>query len=181
MKIEDITDNRSLKPKEKVEAISRLLLDNLITIEELIATSQVAKEPVKAVCIEALEYATRERPSIATSECLRLVSAALTEKAPRIKWESAKVIGNIAHLFPSQLDEALANLLANTEHTGTVVRWSAAYAIGEILKQESRHNTELVHAAEAICKREEKNSIRKLYMEALKKVKSADGSKLRNK
>jgi hypothetical protein len=94
----------------------------------------------------------------------------LTAKAPRIKWESAKVIGNTANLFITKLDTPIKNLLVNTEHEGTVVRWSAAFALGEILKLKTKHNKQLLPAIEAICKREEKNSIKKIYLDAMKKI-----------
>ncbi|GDX53125.1 hypothetical protein LBMAG27_21720 [Bacteroidota bacterium] len=97
------------------------------------------------------------------------VSKALAEKAPRIKWESAKVIGNIAHQFPAKLEGAIKNLLVNTEHEGTVVRWSAAFGLGEILKLKTRYNKNLLPAIDSIIQREEKNSIRKIYLEAIKK------------
>ena len=107
---------------------------------ELIALAEKSKDPDKATCIEALEFASRKNPAIADKQCFLYVSKCLTEKAPRIKWESAKVTGNTAHLFTTKLDEAIKNLLVNTEHDGTVVRWSAAFALGEILKLKTKHN-----------------------------------------
>jgi hypothetical protein len=56
-------------------------------------------------------------------------------------------------------------------YVGTVVRWSTAFALGQIIKIKSSLNKELIPTAEAICEREEKNSIKKIYLEALKKVK----------
>jgi HEAT repeat protein len=118
-----------------------------------------------------LEFATKQDPTIADEKCFNFVANALTAEEARVKWESAKVIGNVAHLFPQQLDEAIINLLANSEHPGTVVRWSAAFALGEILKLKTKHNKELLPAIESIINREEQNSIRKIYLEAIKKVK----------
>ena len=88
-----------------------------------------------------------------------------------IKWESAKVVGNVSHLYPEKLDEAIGNLLVNSEHAGTVVRWSAAYALSQIIKIKTSRNKELIPTIESICEREEKNSIKKIYLEALKKSK----------
>ena len=88
-----------------------------------------------------------------------------------IKWESAKVVGNVAHHYPEKLDEAIGNLLVNSEHAGTVVRWSAAYALSQIIKIKTSRNKELIPTIESICEREEKNSIKKIYLEALKKSK----------
>nr|MBK9653321.1 hypothetical protein [Bacteroidota bacterium] len=170
MDIELILTNKESKAKAKVEAICNLLLENNIGIDDLIKTAVASKEPNKANCIEAIEFATRSNPKIANLNCLEYVTKTLLEKAPRTKWESAKVIGNIAHLFTTKLDNAINNLLINSEYTGTVVRWSAAFALGEIVKLKTKHNKYLIPAIESIIKREEQSSIRKIYMAALKKV-----------
>lgn len=162
--------DKTLKPKEKTEALSQLLLEKTIGTDELIALAATAKDPIKATCIEALEFATQKQPDLITENAFQFVTGMLAAKAPRVKWESAKVIGNTAHLFAGQLDEAIKNLLINSEHEGTVVRWSAAFALGEILKQGSPYNQELLPAIEAIISREEKNSIKKVYQNALKKA-----------
>jgi hypothetical protein len=169
MNFNSVFSDKLSKPKEKTETLSKWLLANPKSINELIEFATIAKDPVKATCIESIEFATKLDPKIANINCLNFVSKTLQEKAPRVKWESAKVIGNIAHLFPTKLNEAIKNLLDNTEHTGTVVRWSAAFALSQIIKMKTKLNKDLVPIAEAIIKREEKNSIKKIYLEALKK------------
>jgi HEAT repeat protein len=166
--ISNILSDKSLKAKAKTETLSGLLLANEITIEQLLSTAALAKEADKATCIEALEFATRQNPAVATLQCLEFVTQNLQSKAPRVKWESAKVIGNIAALYPGKLDKAIHGLMINTEDAGTVVRWSAAFALGEILKLNTKHQKNLLAAVEAICMREEKNSIKKMYIKAIK-------------
>ena len=170
MDLQEILNDKSVKPKEKTEALCKWVMDNPKKINDIVGFAIAAKDPIKATCIEALEFATKNNPKIVTITVLEFVSKALTEKAPRVKWEAAKVVGNIASVFPGDLDEAIKNLLTNSEHSGTVVRWSAAFALGEIIKLKTPHNKELIPAIEAICNREEKNSIRKIYLAALKKV-----------
>ena len=169
MNLQELLNNKSLKPKEKTETISHWLLDNSLKLDELIEFAKTAKDPVKATCIEAIEFATKNKAETGTLSCLEFVTQSLTNKAPRVKWESAKVIGDIAHLFPDNLDEAITNLLINSEHSGAVVRWSAAFALGEILKLKSAKNNDLLPAIESVYKSEEKNSIKKIYADALKK------------
>lgn len=171
MDIANLLGDKTLKPKQKVEKLSSLLLSNLVDPGAVIQFAVSAKESPKATCIEALEFATKERPALLNKKGFEFVSQALTEKAPRVKWESAKVIANTASLHKGALGEAVKNLLQNTEHEGTVVRWSAALALGEILKLETKHRKELLPAIEAIIQREEKDSIRKIYMAAIKKIK----------
>jgi hypothetical protein len=168
MNFKDIFNDKAIKPKQKTEALCQWLLSNPKSLDKLIAFASEAKDPIKATCIETIEFATNANPKIATEACLKFVIETLTENAPRIKWESAKVIGNIAHLYPNKLNEAVKNLLVNSEHSGTVVRWSSAFALGEIIKLKTKLNKDLIPFAEAMIKREEKNSIKKFYIDAIK-------------
>lgn len=170
MNIHELLADKNLKPKAKTETLCKWVVDKTVSIDELILFAKAAKDSPKATCIEALEFATKNDASLANEEVLKFVSETLAEKAPRVKWESAKVIGNIAHLYPNKLDKAIRNLLNNTEHEGTVVRWAAAFALGEIIKLKTKHNKDLIPAVENTCNREEKNSIKKIYADALKKT-----------
>lgn len=170
MTIDELLKDKTIKPKDKTEIISNWLLDDSLPVDELIVFAEKQKDPAKATCIEAMEYATRQNPKIADETVLIFVTNTLASKAPRVKWESAKVIGNIAHLFPSQLGKSIENLLINTEHEGTVVRWSSAFALGEILKLKTKYNADLLPAIETISEKEEKSSIKKIYADALKKI-----------
>ena len=171
MTIQELISDKVIKAKEKVETIGNWLLEGSLTTDELLVFAEKLKEPGKATCIEAMELATRQQPGIADESVLDFVTKTLTEKAPRIKWESAKVLGNIARLFPEKLEQPISNLLANTEHPGTVVRWAAAFALGEILQLKTSHNKELLPTIEAICAKELNNSIKKKYLDAIKKTK----------
>ena len=170
MEIEDILADKQIKAKAKVESISTLLQNGKVSLDEVIKVAKVAKDSNKGTCIEAIQFATKARPDIASLECLKFVTEALLDKAPRVKWESAKVIGTIAHVFPDKLDKAIGNLLINTEFPGTVVRWSAAFALSEIVKLDGKRNKDLVPAIEVIVRREDDNAIKKIYQAALKAV-----------
>lgn len=171
MTLEELFKDKTTKAKEKTETVSKWIIDTSLPTDELIAFAEKAKDPIKGTCIEAIEYATKQNLNLADEPVFAFVTNTLTEKAPRIKWESAKVIGNTAHLFTENLDRAITNLLANTDHEGTVVRWSAAFALGEILKLKTPHNTTLLPTLENLSEKEEKNSIKKIYLDAIKKTK----------
>jgi HEAT repeat protein len=172
MSLEELFKNKDTKPKEKTEMISAWILDNSLSIDELIGFADKGKDPIKATCIEAMEFASKNKPSIIDEIAFDFVTETLSAKAPRIKWESAKVIGNVASLFPAKLEKSIANLLLNATHEGTVVRWSAAYALGEIIKLSTKHNSILLPKVNQIIENEEKNSIKKIYQAALKKIKA---------
>ncbi|MBS1687592.1 MAG: hypothetical protein JSS96_02620 [Bacteroidetes bacterium] len=171
MNIKELLNDKTQKPKEKTELLSRAIVTGEINIEVLLDFAKAAKDSDKATCIEALEFATKENATVANRAIFQFAIASLSSKAPRVKWESAKVIGNTAKLFEKDLGDAIAGLLQNTEDKGTVVRWSAAFALGEIIKLKTKHNKELIPATEAIMEREEKNSIKKIYQAAFKKAK----------
>lgn len=168
MDIDGLLRDKDIKNKEKTETLASWLIDGKLKTEEWLYYAQKAKDPAKATCMEAMEFASKQKPAIVDLKCFDFVCASLTDKAPRIKWESARVIGNVAKLFPLKLEVAVTNLLNNTEHPGTVVRWSAALALGEILALKTKLNKDLLPAIEAICEREEKNSIKKIYAKAIK-------------
>jgi hypothetical protein len=145
-------------------------LEGALPVDELIAFASRARDSPKATCIEAFEFASKAKPEIVDETVFLFVTRSLKEKAPRVKWESAKVIGNTAHLFQNELHEAIQYLLQNTENEGTVVRWSAAFALGEILKLKSNLNARLLPQILDIVERETQNSIRKIYLDAIKKT-----------
>ncbi|MEP7237150.1 MAG: HEAT repeat domain-containing protein [Ferruginibacter sp.] len=171
MILSELLKDKTRKTKEKTETISKWLLSGSMPTGELIAFAEKSKDSEKATCIEAIEYATKQNSQLADETVFAFVTKALTDKAPRVKWESAKVIGNIAYIFPAKLNKAISNLLTNAEYDGTVVRWATAYALGEILKLKTKHNKNLLPAIEAICDAEEDNGVKKKYLDAIKKTK----------
>jgi hypothetical protein len=145
-----------------------MLLTGSLSATELIEFAKNAKDPVKAACIEAIEFATREKPSLVNKSGFDFLSSALTDAAPAIKRESARAIANVAQLFTGRLDKATGRLLDNAQSHGTVVRWSSAYALSKILQADSRLNQEVLPAISDLCERETEKSIRKIYLSLLK-------------
>ena len=171
MTIVELINDKTKKAKEKVATMGKWLLDGSLLTDELLAFAEKANDADKATCIEAIEFATKQNPKIADESVFAFVTKSLTENAPRVKLESARVVGNIAHLFPTKLNKAINNLLSNSENEGTVVRWAAAFALGEIFKLNTNHNRRLLPAIEAICNKEQDNGVRKRYLDAIKSVK----------
>ncbi len=171
MTINELFANKTLKPKEKTERLCQLLDAGDIRVNDLITFADRAKDAERATCIESLEYMTQKDASAIDVKVLEWVVAQLNAKAPRIKWESARVIGNTIALHPKIAERAIPGLLDNTTNDGTVVRWSAAYALGEILKLKLPINQTLLPAINSIMDQEEKNSIKKIYAAAIKKAK----------
>lgn len=171
MEIDEIFQDKSIKLKGKVVILGAELLDDTLSLQVLLEYADRQKAVDKATCIESIEYATKQVPTIANAILWNYLTAALEDNEPRIKWESAKTIGNIAKLFPDQLDKTVANLLKNTGHSGTVVRWATAYALAEIIKLKTDQNDFLIPEVELLGELEEDNGVKKKYLDVLKKIK----------
>lgn len=171
MTIEAVFGDKSIKAKGKVALVGEWLVKGELPLDELLAYAEKQRPADRATCIEAIEFATKANPDLARESLLAYVTRTLKEEEPRVKWESAKVIGNIARFFPDKLDKTVGNLLANAENPGTVVRWATAYALAEILKLKTAYNKKLLPRIEALCENEADNGVKKKYLDALKKVK----------
>jgi len=58
----------------------------------------------------------------------------------------------------------------NTKDKGTVVRWSAALALGEIAKYNLNIRASLILKIGVILKREKNNGVKNVYLKALKAI-----------
>lgn len=167
--IETIKD-KSLKPKQKTEFIAASLHSGNISIEEIILTETKLNAATLATCIEAIELATRAHGCSLSSIQLQWIIDKLSMPNPRIKWEAAKVIGNAIAYHKQMIETAVTALIANTKHEGTVVRWSAAYALAAIVILDTPINKELIPTVNELINTEEKESIKKIYRKSLKAV-----------
>lgn len=171
MKLTELLNDKSVKSKAKVSTISEWLLTNEIDIHELLESSERLKAADKASCIEAVELATKQKPDIADIVVLDFMTKALQSNEPRIKWESARVIANIAMQFPDHLDKTISNLVRNANDNGTVVRWATAHALSAIIKLKTKHNKKLIPVVEGLLAKEEDNGTKKKYLAALTSLK----------
>lgn len=170
MQIENILMNKANKPKDNLETLVNHIQRYDIFLGELVDYAKNAKEAHKATCIEALEYITKENPGFIDKSVFHFVCDNLLDKSPRVIWESSKVIGNTAKIFPDLALEVVGKLLANAEYNGTVVKWSTAYALSEIYLLKTAINADLEPALKNIADREENNGVKNIYLKAFKKM-----------
>ncbi len=81
-----------------------------------------------------------------------------------MRWEACRIIGNVAQKFPDKVKEAIPKLLENTKDKGTVVRWSAAFALTEIAKSNKKVQTRLVSEFKKILERETNKRVRNMEL-----------------
>jgi len=117
-----------------------------------------------------LEYASQDNPEFVAPH-IGFVIRHLEDKAPRVKWECTRIIANLALKFSNETEKAIAGLLENTKDKGTVVRWSAAFALGEIAKNNPETRKQLIPIFEKLIKNEKNNGVKNVYLKALKLIK----------
>ncbi|HQL16975.1 MAG TPA: hypothetical protein PK775_06750 [Rectinema sp.] len=154
------------KPKEIVELLARALSNDRNLSSELIQCFDHGTTAEKGNCMEAIEFVTKEHPEF-SKDCLDFVVAHLNDKAPRVKWEASRIIANVAQKFPDTVQFAIPKLLENTQDKGTVVRWSAAFALTEIAKSNKAAQIKLIPEFRKILEREDNNGVRKIYLKHL--------------
>ena len=169
MKILDEIKKSDKKPKELNAYIAKLILEKKPTAADFAETLALGNDAERGTCIEALEYATQTKPELAKTYLSEVIKC-LADKAPRVKWEAARVIGNIAKSMPKEAEKAIDSLVANTKDKGTVVRWSAAFALGEILKYHQSLRPTLLTKINGILDKEQNNGVKNVYLKAIKAV-----------
>lgn len=113
MNLNEFFQDKSIKSKEKIEILSNTVLNGEISLRKLLDFASLSKDPVKASCIEALEFSTQVKHDLLDQETFDFITENLSADAPRIKWESAKVIGNTAKNFPENLNDPITKLIEN--------------------------------------------------------------------
>jgi len=157
------------KPKEIVELLAETLKRDKKLVGELIQCFEDGTTAEKGNCMEAIEYITKENPDFAEN-CLDFIIEHLNDKAPRVKWESCRIIGNVAQKFPDKVKEAIPKLLENTNDKGTVVRWSAAFALTNIAKSSKDAQKELIPEFKKILGKENNKGVRNIYLKMFKQL-----------
>jgi hypothetical protein len=156
------------KGKAKVVLISKSFLDGLYQSKAIISAGEVASSTIKTILLEALEMASRQVPEVIDARLFDWIAASLNESSPAIKRESARIVANTCHLFSSKIQEANKLLLKQTHHEGIVVRWSAAYALSNIVKLKTGENASLIPKIQELLLNEINSGVRNQYLKGLK-------------
>lgn len=157
------------KPKELNAFIAKLIVEKKPSSKDFADAFASGNDVERGTCIEALEYATQTNPNIAKPYISSVINC-LKDKAPRVKWEASRVIGNVSKVLPEETGEAIPKLLENTTDKGTVVRWSTAFALSEIAKNNNKLRSSLLTKINEILKKEQNNGVKNVYLKALKVI-----------
>ena len=175
MNIIGILNNKNVKSLGKREAVVEAINTGLITIEEIQSFQNVLDDKKMALVLEAMETVTNKNPGEADLDWLKFAQGYITSESKNLKRESSRIIGNISHLFPDDLEDAIQSLSKNTENEGTVIRWGSAYALGRIVAIPRYANSELFNLVTDLYERENDNGVKNQYLGGLKKAKKLRG------
>lgn len=89
MTVEQIFENKALTAKKKAKMLGEGLINDDLPLDDLLAYAKLQKAKDKATCIEAIEYATKEKPTIANKSLLTFVTKALSDDEPLLPGKSA--------------------------------------------------------------------------------------------
>jgi hypothetical protein len=155
------------KPKDLVIFLADNIQKDKTLFPQLIELLQTGSDPQRGTSADVIEQVSKISPEIAAPYINDLIPL-INYKAPRVKWGIAEAIGNLSRHYPRESEAAIPNLLKNTKDSGTVVRWSAAFALSEIAKNGPSTGSELVSKIDEIVKLEQNNGVRNVYLKALK-------------
>ena len=156
-----------LNAKKKAKAIADALLSGTLKPQVLLESSLELPDAELAIVVESLESATRKEPALVDDKLFALLVDSLGHAAPRVQWEAARTIANVAKQHAEQLGSAVDALLVNTSSNGTVVRWATAQAFAAILRAGYKdHN--LYDRLSEIAARELDEGVRGVYDKALR-------------
>ena len=167
MDIAHLLSDKTTKAIQKREHIVYAIERHQISITALRACATDDKST--GVILEAMESVSKHAPSVADIEWLHYAIEHISSKSNTVKREASRVVGNIAHLFPDHIANAVEKLMANTGNPGTVVRWATAYALGQIVRMPRYANSELFDAVDTLAKCETETGVKNQYLSGLKK------------
>lgn len=174
MDIVNLLKDKTVKATEKTTLLADEFITGGLVLSNVIPLIPSLKDPSIALILAAMESATQSNPEISNEDYVVFLENYICAKSNSLKREAARIIGNIAHLYPDRLDKSIKLLLTNTNDEGTVIRWSSAYALSKILVIPQHANSHLYEKATTIFEEETKSSIKNMYAKALK-----NASKLR--
>ncbi len=161
-----------IKPKEKQIKLVKAVVSGKIPAEEFVAFFESARDADKGTCADVMKHVSAQKPALLVPYVDTLLEY-INYPLPRVKWGVPEAIGNLAQDYPDQAARAIPYLLKNTTDdklNTTVIKWCAAFALGEIAKHNPKSRKQLLPVFDRIIKRETNNGVKNVYLKALKAI-----------
>ncbi|MDR0819889.1 MAG: HEAT repeat domain-containing protein [Oscillospiraceae bacterium] len=169
MDIAALLNDKSIKSTDKREQIANAIRAGEISVKDIRTAGFDEKKT--GIILEAMESVSRDNSDVVDIEWLSYAEAYISSSSNSLKREAARVVGNIAGLFPDSLDDSIKMLIENTKNDGTVVRWGSAYALGRIILIPKYADSELFDVLTDLAERETESGVKNQYLGGLKKAK----------
>lgn len=165
-----VLGDKTLKGVARRQAAIAEIMSDDNAIAEIEANLPNINEKLLATFLEAVEEITNKKMKPLGVNYLRLAISNVSSDSNSCRREASRIVGNMASDFPTEVSDAIESLIANSKDEGTVVRWSAAYALSRIVVLQPYADSALLQRVETICQSEEDNGVRGQYEKALKKL-----------
>jgi hypothetical protein len=162
--ITEVFSEQDLKPKERIQKLLTILESGDYGLKDFVDGARNCPAKHRVYGLEALEIFTRVPRESDTSVVWDFAAEQLSQSSPAVLREAGRVIANLASNHADSAADAIAGLLKMSEHSGTVVRWSAAQGLTRIFLADQKSTWNLKSTLEAIMTREEKESIRRMVV-----------------
>lgn len=170
MNLSIILSDPTLKGVKRRQAVVDYLLANDEFLMEVSSLLSQLDERQTATILEAIEEVSNKNIKLLREEYLHFAEQFVCATNNSCKRESSRIIGNLCARFPQSLSESMPLLFSNTKDPGTVVRWSAAYALSRIVVLPNYAKSDLYDTLVAIEAKEEEPGVKSQYTKALKKA-----------
>src|SRR3989338_8249628 len=94
------------KPKEKVSLLADRVKENKKLLSDIVKYFETGSVVDQGNCIEVMEFVSKNNPELVIP-FLDFIIEHLNDKAPKIKWECARVIGNLTPKYPEETVKAI--------------------------------------------------------------------------
>lgn len=169
MDLHALLNGKTAKATGKRNTIADALKTGGITMENVMEMENLDDRQI-GIVLEAMEAVTQSTPEVADEKWLAYATKHLDAVPNSVKREASRVVGNIAHLFPSQLSEAVGLLLENSKDAGTVIRWGSAYALSRIIVIPEHADSSLFDVLTTLADTEEESGVKNQYLKGIKKA-----------
>ena len=167
--------DKSLKGVARRQAVIELMLRGEAPLALLQDLMPQLDEKNAATVLEALEEISNKKLMPLEEGYLPLVIPYIASASNSCRREASRIVGNLAATFPEEVGEAVPLLMDNTADEGTVVRWSAAYALSRIVVLPSYAQSGLYDELQQLAATETEHGVKSQYDKALKKTSKIRG------
>lgn len=159
----------NMKPKGKQTMLVEAVISGKIPVDEFIVYFEQAKDVDKGTCADVMKHSSAKAPAL-LAPYIDILIGYINHPLPRVKWGVPETIGNLAKNYPDQVVKAIPYLLLNTtdnKKNTTVIKWCAAFALGEIAKYNPDTRKQLILIFKEFVTNEKNTGVKNVYKKAL--------------